>query len=173
MREVSPFRFAMPDTLRDLERRVAALERRDAPAAQGAAPARQAWKVSIAAFTLPTGSVGTLISFDTFLASESNTSVTPGTAMPVSSGVWVFEAWASFASSATGQRVVFPQIDGASSGRRAQIDATAGGITTEIGVAFTETVPLGGATVGVVVAQTSGGNLETRVRLSAVRVGDL
>lgn len=174
MRDVSPFRFAMPDALRDLERRIGALERRDAPLADTAAAApRQAWKVSKLGYSLATGGVGTLIDFDTFIGAESNTTVTPSSAIGLSSGVWVFEAWAQFAPNVTGQRIVFPQIDGASSGRRAQVNATLGGITTEIGVAFTETVPLGGATVGVVAAQTSGGNLSTSVRLSAVRVGDL
>lgn len=174
MRDVSPFRFAMPDALRDLERRISALERRDAPLADTAAPSlRQAWKVQRLAFSLPTGGAGTLIDFDTFIGAESNTTVTPSSAIGLSSGVWVFEAWASFASNVTGQRIVFPQIDGASSGRRTQVNATLGGITTEVGIAFTATVPLGGATVGVIAAQTSGGNLSTSVRLSAVRVGDL
>lgn len=174
MRDVSPFRFAMPDALRDLERRIGALERRDAPGVvSGAAPARQAWKVRLLGFSLPTGGAGTLMAFNEFLAAESNTTVTPSSAIAVSSGVWMFEAWASFAANVTGQRIVFPQVNGASSGRRVQIDATAGGISTEIGVAFTATVPLGGATIGVIAAQTSGGNLSTSVLLSAVRVGDL
>lgn len=171
VRDTAPFRFALPDALTDYERRLAALERRAVPVIEDDEPVA-AWEVRASGFSLASGGVGAAVQFTTYQAALSSVVVTPGAAMPLAAGVWWCEAWASFAANVTGIRVVFPQINGASSGRRAQIVATTGGVTTEVGVAF-KVVVAAAATVGLVCAQTSGGALSTSARMSAVRVGAL
>lgn len=175
MREPGPMRDALSSSLRDVERRLRALEQREVPAVYAAAADRSA-----AWFKAATGGVVSIAHNTAVTVAWSSamivgvggfTPVADATGVALPAGVWWFEAWVRYDANATGQRHNFPLIDGASSSRRVVVDAAASGFTElQAGVVVVST---GGTRVGVQMFQTSGVTLATcEARIGAVKVGD-
>lgn len=178
MREPAPMRETLMRRLIETERRLAALERREVPSTPDVAAPYQAWyfKADTGNVLATTSGVAFTVVWTTAHLTEYagfTPRVSSGDDWVLPAGVWWYEMWAVFAASATGQRQVFPLVDGGSSGRRTMVGPTTqAGVQTEA-QSGALVVSDGSTRVGAQITQVSGGALTCDVRVSAVRIGDV